>query len=496
MGRHIFNRRAVRFGAVAAGIILAAVAGLASRGPARVYSATNGRIAYSLYDNTFFQVYSINADGTGQRQLTNHAYTSVQPNWSPDGSKIVYSADLNNDGNTQLFVMNADGTAQTALTNNGATNFDAHWSPDGSKIAFTIQDSGGASNLFVMDANGSGLKQLTTDGQDNAPSWKPDGSSLVFTCWDGHFDQICAINADGSGQHTVTTDQHVHETASWSPDGNKLLLLYEPTLYNDHLATMDPDGSNIQVIATTGTDTNHPAWSPDGSKIVFEDTGVGSSPTSIYYINADGSGQTPVTPDDSFNSQYASWQPVTTTDNDNDGSPNATENNAPNSGDANGDGVLDAAQPNVTSLVSPVSGTYGVLQSSCGSGTAVSLTAAPAGYKDAAFNYPAGLMAFTLHCGASGTTATVTQYYYGLAASGTFVLRKYNATTHTYQTMPGAAITQATVGGQSAVKVTYQITDGGPFDQDGTANGLIVDPVGLAQPSISAPNTGLGGTAR
>jgi Tol biopolymer transport system component len=473
------------------------VSGVLSRGHAHVYSATNGRIAYSLFDQTTDQVYSINADGSGQQQLTNDTFFSLEPVWSPDGSKIAYVSDVNNDGNAQILIMHSDGSNKVNLTNDANVNFDPQWSPDGTKIAFGVTPSGGGNTgIVVMNADGSGQHQITNGTSDSTPSWKPDGSSIIYTCWDGSHDQLCLVNPDGTNQSQFTNDPHAHQRASWSPGGTKILFIYAPTLYDNHIATMNPDGTNLQLLPTTGTNTNDPSWSPDGTKILFDDSGVGSSSQSMYYMNSDGTGETAITPDDGFYSSFGSWQPVQTTDNDNDGSVNTIENSGPNSGDSNGDSIPDATQPNVTSLIDPITSKYAVLQSSCGSSTGVSITPAPAAYKDSAFSYPEGLFSFTLHCGIAGATAIVSQYYYGLPVDSTLVLRKYNATTHAYQTMPAVTITSATIGGQPVAKATYQITDGGLFDQDGVADGVIVDPVGIARPSIGAPNTGLGGTAR
>ena len=58
------------------------------------------------------------------------------------------------------------------------------------------------------------------------------------------------------------------------------------------------------------------------------------------------------------------------------------------------------------------------------------------------------------------------------------MLRKYDSTLNTYTTVSSAVFTQTTIGGSAAVKVVYQVADGGPLDQDGIANGVIVDPVG------------------
>lgn len=160
--------------------------------------------------------------------------------------------------------------------------------------------------------------------------------------------------------------------------------------------------------------------------------------------------------------------------------------NIPNNGDANNDGTQDTTQTNIAGLVNPVTNKYALVEATSGctvhdqSMSAASSLAA----QDSGYSYPAGLMNFTLQsCGAPGYTTTVTQYYYGLTGSN-FVLRKYNPNTKKYATISGATISHVTIDGQAVTKVSYQITDGGPLDQDGTANGVIVDPAGLALPAL------------
>ncbi len=171
----------------------------------------------------------------------------------------------------------------------------------------------------------------------------------------------------------------------------------------------------------------------------------------------------------------------------------SVENAAPNGGDANNDGVADSTQPNVTSVVDPVSGKYATLATSGCSSNASTSVAAESGnaVSDGSYNYPDGMMSFTLNC-AIGATATVHMYYYGLTDNSNLVLRKYDATTKKYTTVSGAVFASKTIGGQHVTEVTYTIKDGGPLDQDGTANGVIVDPAGPAQSTVSAPDTGYG----
>lgn len=184
---------------------------------------------------------------------------------------------------------------------------------------------------------------------------------------------------------------------------------------------------------------------------------------------------------------------------DDDGIFNAVEATAPNGGDGNDDGIADSQQDNVTSLPNAVSGKYSVLATTgcLGTNGGVSLGAESANsVGDGEYTYPAGMMNFTITCSAPGGTSTVTQYFYGAYDAAKVVARKYNSTNGTYQTISGATLSNVTIGGEAALKIEYQITDGGVLDQDGLANGIIVDPAGPALLTTSlvasgTPDTGL-----
>jgi len=67
----------------------------------------------------------MNADGSGQTNLTNHLAEDMYPAWSPDGKRIAFMA--KRDGNWEIYVMNADGSRQTRLTDNRAVDGEPPW---------------------------------------------------------------------------------------------------------------------------------------------------------------------------------------------------------------------------------------------------------------------------------------------------------------------------------------------------------------------------------
>jgi DNA-binding beta-propeller fold protein YncE len=132
-----------------------------------------------------------------------------------------------------------------------------------------------------------------------------------------------------------------------------------------------------------------------------------------------------------------------------------------------------------------------------------SISSMPSSINDGNYSYPLGLVNFTFST-TVGATVPVTLSFQTNLTPGQVVARKYNPATQKYTTIPGAVITETTLSGHAALQLTYSISDGSSLDADGAANGIIVDPVGLATitssaattPSVKAPNTGYGSPAQ
>jgi TolB protein len=156
------------------------------------------------------QIWVMNADGTAKTRLTAPSgYTDDEPSWSPDGQKIAFQRccypipgwppEI-----SQIFTVDAAGqNARNVSGTLGSTSdFHPDWSPDGSKIVFARYDGINLDEIYVMAANGSGQTRLSPGTNANRPRWSPDGRQVVF---DLGGSWVKTMPASGGVPTTLTT---------------------------------------------------------------------------------------------------------------------------------------------------------------------------------------------------------------------------------------------------------------------------------------------------
>jgi Tol biopolymer transport system component len=245
------------------------------------WSPDGKRIAFSSNDSGEFEIYVINADGSGEvKQLTvDSPGKTMHPSWSPNGDQIAYESKSRE--SWDIWVMNADGSNARNLTADSDANYgNPAWSPDGKQIALS-SDQAGKFEIFVMNANGSGeIKQLTDLGEDAFhPAWSPDGQSIAFRVNHDGRRQIYVMTSSGSSVKPMFTSQWNDDMPTWSPDGNRIVFVSDrgskPSQSSEGFFSIyiyNLSNGEISPVTTDMTeDARYPVWKPRPTPVSLGD---------------------------------------------------------------------------------------------------------------------------------------------------------------------------------------------------------------------------------
>src|ERR1700687_404916 len=248
--------------------------------------------------NRTSNIWRMNADSTALTAVTNATFggaDSISPQWSPDGTRVVFESSRKIDGSDavnpnhtfNIWRVNVDGTGLTALTNLTARRADSNvpqWSPDGSRVVFhsgrKLDGSDAANANFTVhvwrvNSTCTGLTALppmTFLGRNTlSPHWSPDGSRVLFES---------SRKLDGSDAANANLTYNIWRVNS---DGTGLIALTTAT--------------------ANCADSSSPQWSPDGSRVVFNsrrkldgtDAANANGTSNIWRVNADGTALTILT---------------------------------------------------------------------------------------------------------------------------------------------------------------------------------------------------------
>jgi Tol biopolymer transport system component len=253
-------------------------------------SAKNWVIAYSSMENFEWQIYLIHADGNGKAKVTVDGGGGFEPNWSPDGKKIIFQqnglkiVDLDSGETVRLpLKVQSDSLENEYLVK-------PSWSPDGKWIAF-LNENGTEGDIYLVRPDGSGLKRLTASNditRDGNLVWSPDGKLLAFSAQSKGNVEIFILDVQGALRGEAARQQLTDSRSftrnlvtSWSPDGFRIAFSSDRDA-NAEVYMMNTDGTDVVRLTGDPASDMEPAWSPDGKLIAFTSNRDGES--EIYFL--------------------------------------------------------------------------------------------------------------------------------------------------------------------------------------------------------------------
>jgi TolB protein len=266
------------------------------------FRGQNGRLVYEAQVGANRQLFTINPDGSGRKQIT-HFKDSGGTNaaLSADGRKIVFTRHWREGGPNEklvVYTVKQDGSGIHALTKTGPHAVSPAWFPNGRRIIYLdVRDEFGNGRLTLVNADGTGVNAAGIPGSGGDSSCVfPDGKRIAFIRPRPTNGEQTAIFVARIASHTVkriTAWGSYADKIDCSPDGTRIVLS-KPGFDNSggkssNVFTMRTDGSHIVQVTHSSTANNGAdSWSPDGKKLAFVSNRTGTY--QIYTMDADGSG--------------------------------------------------------------------------------------------------------------------------------------------------------------------------------------------------------------
>jgi len=194
------------------------------------FSQEGNRLAYmqDYQGDENFDVFLVDISDGEPWNLTPDTSEAIYPHvrWSPDSRRLAFAS--NRGRKFSIYIIPSSGGEPERVSDHEFNDSDPEWSPDGEWIAFsafvTAQDYG----VFITPANGGEIRRLTENDKPigaSSPEWSPDGRAIAFMSSERESSDIGIWNPETGSVEWVTDSRYECYDPQWFPDGRKLAYL-------------------------------------------------------------------------------------------------------------------------------------------------------------------------------------------------------------------------------------------------------------------------------
>jgi Tol biopolymer transport system component len=269
-------------------------------------------------------IYVMDSDGSHEQKLT-HTGLCHRPNWSPDGSQVLFLC-LNDNSELPTLSGGDEPDQEIGVTDSAGQNprllkpgvrifGEPSWLPDGKTIAFgNVRYSNPGHKMEVSDRR---IYTMTVDRAETPHSmlqgvseadWSPDGRKLAYVTYRNNKENpaIYVANADGSDEHLLTDPKVRAYSLSWSLNSTR--IAFTRWHGNRHIiGVADLQSGQFVELTPRNLDAFGPKWSQDGRRIAF--SAFRSERTQVFLINADRTGLRQLSNEKEKDCDHPSWSP-------------------------------------------------------------------------------------------------------------------------------------------------------------------------------------------
>jgi len=280
-----------------------------------------GEMAFVSYrSENIPQVFILNMTDNQVRQVTSMENGACQPDWSPDGMRLVFVSPcpVKNEKTpvslTGLYIINADGTDLVPIDTGAGGDFDPAWSPDGNRIAFASLREG-HSQIHILNLVDLSITLITSNPFDvvaRMPAWSPSGEEIAYTVKQNGIYEIWYMSSAGENPDKLVTGlkDSWDLYPAWSPDGETIIFTRTQTVFDWgslYSIKYADRRSRLTKQMPGGLFAIDPDFSSDGQWIVFES--VVDDQFDIFMMKIDGTSRIRLTDEPVFDYDPA-WRPI------------------------------------------------------------------------------------------------------------------------------------------------------------------------------------------
>ena len=213
-----------------------------------------------------FDIYVVNRNGKGLKQITDHPGNDSSPTWSHDGKKILFKSTMDNTPDLYTYELATGHISR--LTDNENVEGASAWSNDGKHIAFELKKDN-QRDIFIMNADGSNVRNLTNSASNDFwPTWSAESRIIYFQSNRTGKYQLFQTGIYG-GEASQLYPEEIHQTSpAIMHTQNKIIFT---THYENgvKISLLDLDSRQVNYLTDDSTDKMMASFSPDDKEVVF-----------------------------------------------------------------------------------------------------------------------------------------------------------------------------------------------------------------------------------
>lgn len=222
------------------------------------FTPDGNKLIYICDLGAYRAIYTIDVDGSNQKQLTFGDEQIKFSAFSPDNAIIVYTAEKND--TTSIWKIDFNGQNKTRLTSDYMYNSDLDFSPDGKSIVYIANDLPGGEDIFVLDLNTHTSVNITytPNIMEFHPKFSPDGEYIYFEAYSNNSD-ICRIDTDGNNMTNITNSPNSEVSIDLLHDGS-LIVFRSSITQNNEIFTISTNGMDLKRLTNNNFDDLNPKF--------------------------------------------------------------------------------------------------------------------------------------------------------------------------------------------------------------------------------------------